>query len=264
VAGSPREEQCGRVLTVHAVVGVAVVALGLVLTPGPNMIYLVSRSITQGLGVALGFGVYLAAATAGMTAIFAAVPAAYLGLKIAGAAYLLYLAWQALRPGGTNAFAPTAHPADPPRRLFVMGLVTNLLNPKIAVLYVALLPQFVDPARGSIALQSLTLGAVQIAIALPSTPSSCSPPDASPVPWPAIPGGCGPNASSWGRSSPGWPSGCSPSAPAPSPPPDGGSGGASRVRARRPARRGRPMGRPGRAPSPSPPRGRRGTRRSRR
>ena len=77
-------EQSGRLLTVPAVIGVAVVALGLVLTPGP-MIYLVSRSITQGrlaglvslLGVAVGFGVYLAATTAGMTAIFAAVPTAH-------------------------------------------------------------------------------------------------------------------------------------------------------------------------------------------
>ena len=157
-----------------AVAGIAVVALGLVLTPGPNMIYLVSRSITQGrraglislLGVAVGFLVYLAAVTAGLAAVFIAVPAAYTALKLAGAAYLLYLAWQALRPGGVNAFAPRDLPVDGSRRLFVMGLVTNLLNPKIAVLYVSLLPQFVDPARGSVALQSLTLGLVQIAIAL--------------------------------------------------------------------------------------------------
>lgn len=157
-----------------AVAGIAVVALGLVLTPGPNMLYLVSRSITQGrragllslLGVAAGFGVYLTAAVAGIAAVFVAVPAAYAALKVAGAAYLLYLAWQALRPGGGNAFAPEPLPPDPAHRLVVMGLVTNLLNPKIAVLYVALLPQFVDPARGSVALQSLVLGATQIGIAL--------------------------------------------------------------------------------------------------
>ncbi|MDT7559293.1 MAG: hypothetical protein QOI68_3763, partial [Pseudonocardiales bacterium] len=154
--------------------GIGLVALGLVLTPGPNMIYLVSRSITQGrraglvslLGVAVGFLAYLAAATAGLAAIFTAVPAAYAALKIAGALYLLYLAWQALRPGGTPVFAPRPLPPDPARRLFAMGLVTNLLNPKIAVLYVALLPQFIDPGRGSIALQSLVLGSVQICMAL--------------------------------------------------------------------------------------------------
>lgn len=157
-----------------AVAGIALVALGLVLTPGPNMLYLVSRSITQGrragllslLGVALGFAVYLAAAVAGLATVFTAVPAAYVALKVAGAVYLLYLAWQALRPHGRNAFAPEPLPPDPARRLVAMGLVTNLLNPKIAVLYVALLPQFVDPGRGAVALQMLLLGVTQIGIAL--------------------------------------------------------------------------------------------------
>lgn len=157
-----------------AMVGIGLVGLGLVLTPGPNMIYLVSRTITQGrraglvslLGVAAGFLVYLAAATAGIAGVFAAVPVAYDALKLAGGIYLLYLAWQALRPGRTSAFAPQPLPPDRPRRLFTMGLVTNLLNPKIAVLYVALLPQFIDPARGSIGAQSLVLGSLQICVAL--------------------------------------------------------------------------------------------------
>lgn len=161
-------------ITFGAAVGIGLVALGLVLTPGPNMIYLVSRTITQGraaglvslLGVAVGFAVYLAAAVAGLTAVFHAVPAAYTVLKFAGAAYLLYLAWQAVRPGGRAVFAAQELPVDAPRRLFLMGLVTNLLNPKIAVLYVSVLPQFVDAERGSIALQSLTLGGIQIVIAL--------------------------------------------------------------------------------------------------
>ena len=161
-------------ISLSAGVGMALVALGLVLTPGPNMIYLVSRSITQGraaglvslLGVAVGFLVYLAAAVAGIAAVFARVPVAYTVLKLAGAVYLLHLAWQAVRSGGTAVFAPKELPADGPRRLFVMGLVTNLLNPKIAVLYVSLLPQFIDPDRGSVALQSLALGGIQISIAL--------------------------------------------------------------------------------------------------
>ncbi len=157
-----------------AAIGIALVALGLALTPGPNMLYLVSRSITQGraagmislLGVAVGFLAYLAAAIAGITTIFFAVPAAYTALKLAGAAYLLYLAWQAVRPGAPGVFAPRELPQDPRRRLFLMGLTTNLLNPKIAVLYVSLLPQFVDVERGSVALQSLILGSIQIAIGL--------------------------------------------------------------------------------------------------
>jgi threonine/homoserine/homoserine lactone efflux protein len=162
------------VISLSALLGIAAVALGLVLTPGPNMIYLVSRSITQGrraglislLGVAAGFLVYLVAATAGITAIFAAVPALYTAVKIAGAAYLLWLAWNAVRPGGVAVFAPRSIPVDRPRRLFTMGMVTNLLNPKIAILYVALLPQFVDPTLGNVAAQSLLLGGTQIAVAL--------------------------------------------------------------------------------------------------
>jgi len=161
-------------VTTGALLGITAIALGLVLTPGPNMIYLVSRTLTQGrraglislTGVAAGFLVYLSAATAGLVAIFAAVPALYTAIKLTGAAYLLHLAWRTLRPGGTNVFDPQPLPPDTPGRLFTMGLVTNLLNPKIAVLYVSLLPQFLDPARGDVALQSLTLGSAQIAVAL--------------------------------------------------------------------------------------------------
>lgn len=157
-----------------AVAGVAVVALGLVLTPGPNMVYLVSRSVTQGrraglvslAGVAVGFGVYAAAASAGIAAVFTLVPALYTAVQVGGAAYLLWLAWQAVRPGGVSVFAPAAVPEHTTGRLFTMGLVTNLLNPKIAVLYVSLLPQFVDPARGGVAAQSLLLSAVQIVVAV--------------------------------------------------------------------------------------------------
>ncbi|WP_449065469.1 LysE family translocator [Planomonospora algeriensis] len=157
-----------------AVAGMAAVALGMVLTPGPNMVYLVSRSVAQGrraglvslLGVGGGLSVYLVAVVAGITAVFAVVPAAYTAIKLAGAAYLLWLAWCAVRPGGESVFAPRELPADRPVRLFAMGMVTSLLNPKIAVMYVSLLPQFVDPARGGVAGQSLVLGLTQIAVAL--------------------------------------------------------------------------------------------------
>ncbi|MBW0271217.1 lysine transporter LysE [Nocardia sp. MH4] len=161
-------------LQTTAVLGVGAAALGMVLTPGPNMMYLVSRTVAQGrraglislAGVAAGFGVYLLAAAAGITAVFAVVPGLYLGLKLAGACYLLWLAWQAVRPGGVSVFAPVDLPVDPARRLFTMGLVTNLLNPKIAIMYMALIPQFVDPERGALWLQSLSLGAIQITVAL--------------------------------------------------------------------------------------------------
>ncbi len=157
-----------------AAVGVLAVALALVLTPGPNMMYLVSRSITQGRragvislgGVAVGFLVYLVATNLGLSAIFVAVPELYVTVKLAGAAYLLWLAYQAFRPGGRSVFAPAALPPASPRRLFTMGLVTNLLNPKIAVLYLSLLPQFVDPARGHVLAQGFLLGGLQISVAL--------------------------------------------------------------------------------------------------
>ncbi|MVA26760.1 LysE family translocator [Agrobacterium vitis] len=150
----------------------ALICLGMALTPGPNMIYLVSRSICQGSmaglislgGVALGFLIYMLMSVLGITVLLMAVPYAYEALKLAGAAYLAYLAWQAVRPGGRSPFQVRELPKDSPRRLFAMGLVTNLLNPKVAVLYLSLLPQFIDPASGSVFLQSLLLGLTQIAI----------------------------------------------------------------------------------------------------
>lgn len=160
-------------ISFSAVLGVAAVALALVLTPGPNMMYLTSRSITQGrragvvslLGVAAGFLVYLTATNLGLSVLFEAVPVLYLALKVAGAAYLGWLAVKALRGRG-GAFVPGEPRHDRPRRLFAMGLLTNLLNPKIAVMYLSLIPQFVVPARGHVLAQGFLLGAVQIAVAL--------------------------------------------------------------------------------------------------
>ena len=152
----------------------ALVALGMALTPGPNMIYLISRSLCQGpaaglvslAGVALGFLVYMLSAAFGITALLLAVPFAYDALRIAGALYLAYLAWQALRPGGRSPFTVRNLPKDAPRRLFLMGFLTSLLNPKIAVLYLSLLPQFIDPAAGHVFSQSIVFGSVQIATSL--------------------------------------------------------------------------------------------------
>ena len=152
----------------------ALVALGMVLTPGPNMIYLVSRSITQGIGaglislggVALGFVFYMLCAAFGITALVMAVPYAYDALRFAGAAYLLYLAWQALKPGGRSPFHVRTLPVDSPRKLFAMGFLTNILNPKIAMLYLSLLPQFIDLSLGHVLGQSLVLGLTQIVVSV--------------------------------------------------------------------------------------------------
>ncbi|WP_329002649.1 LysE family translocator [Kribbella sp. NBC_00709] len=156
----------------EALLGIALVELGLVIVPGPNMIYLVSRSIVQGrraglislAGVGIGFLVYLLAASAGLATLFALVAEIYLTLKLAGAAYLLWLAWNALRPGGASVFATQELEPDRPRKLFGMGLLTCLLNPKIAILYISLLPQFLDPSRGHLGAQSLVLGLTQLTV----------------------------------------------------------------------------------------------------
>ncbi len=159
---------------ISALIGFALVSLGLALTPGPNMIYLISRSITQGAaagivslgGVALGFVFYMLCAAFGITALLFAVPFAYDALRFAGCAYLLWMAWQAIKPNGRSPFEVKPLAVDGPRKLFAMGFVTNLLNPKIAMLYLALLPQFIDPVAGSVLVQSLILGAIQIAISV--------------------------------------------------------------------------------------------------
>ncbi|BCZ82017.1 LysE family translocator [Paraburkholderia terrae] len=155
-------------------VAFAFVALGMALTPGPNMIYLISRSICQGRvaglislgGVALGFVVYMFCAAFGITALLLAVPFAYDTLRFGGALYLLYLAWQAVKPGGRSPFQVRDLPVDSPRKLFTMGFITNLLNPKIAVLYLSLLPQFIDPQHGSVLGQSLMFGVIQIVLSI--------------------------------------------------------------------------------------------------
>ena len=148
----------------------ALVCLGMVLTPGPNMIYLVSRSICQGRsaglislsGVAVGFLFYMSCAAFGITSLLLAVPFAYEALKIGGAIYLLWLAWQAVKPGGRSPFQLRDLSPDSPRKLFTMGLVTSILNPKIAVMYLSLLPQFLSPENGHVLVQSLMLGMTQI------------------------------------------------------------------------------------------------------
>jgi threonine/homoserine/homoserine lactone efflux protein len=148
-------------------------ALVLVLTPGPNMIYLISRSIAQGrvagvislLGVIVGFLFHMTAASFGLTAIFLALPYAYSVVKFCGAVYLLYLAWQAVKPGSRSPFDVQKNLYhDSRRKLFQMGLFTSMLNPKIAVFYMAILPQFIHPEKGSTLVQSLLLGLTQITV----------------------------------------------------------------------------------------------------
>lgn len=153
----------------------ALAAVLLVLTPGPNLLYLISRTLCQGraagvvslAGTTTGFLVHIIAAAVGLSAVFLAVPALYDIVRWAGAAYLLWLAWDAVRPSGSGGlFAPRALAPESRFTLFRTGVLTSILNPKVALFYLALFPQFVDPARGSVLVQSLLLGALQIAIAV--------------------------------------------------------------------------------------------------
>ncbi len=151
-----------------------VASVVLVLTPGPNLLYLVSRTLCQGrvaglvslAGTTTGFLVHVVAAAAGISAVFVAVPWAYELLRYAGAGYLLYLAFDAVRPQGAGLFALRRLPAAGPGRLYRMGVLTSILNPKVALFYVALFPQFVDPQRGSVLAQSLLLGSIQIVVSI--------------------------------------------------------------------------------------------------
>jgi threonine/homoserine/homoserine lactone efflux protein len=150
----------------------ALLSLGLAITPGPNMLYLVSRSLAQGnragmvsmVGCQFGSALIMVGAALGITAALLALPYAYDAMRLGGAAYLLWLAWQSVRPGGQPLFAPRPMPAESPARLFGVGVATAALNPKVALFYVAVLPPFIDPARGDVLLQGVVLGAVQIAV----------------------------------------------------------------------------------------------------
>lgn len=161
-------------LDLNHILGFALISLVMVITPGPNMIYLISRTICQGRlagfislsGIALGFVFYMLCASLGLTALVIAIPYAYDTIKIAGAIYLIWLAWKAVKPSGNSIFELRDLSTDSPLKLFWMGFLTNLLNPKIAVMYLSLLPQFIHPESGSVLLQSLQLGIVQIFISI--------------------------------------------------------------------------------------------------
>jgi threonine/homoserine/homoserine lactone efflux protein len=150
----------------------AALSLGLAVTPGPNMLYLVSRSLAQGTaagmislaGCQAGSLAIMICAAAGITAALMAIPYAWDVLRLGGAAYLAFLAWQCVRPGGQPLFAPRALPREPAARLFGVGFATAALNPKVALFYMAVLPPFLDPERGSLLAQAMILGLTQIIV----------------------------------------------------------------------------------------------------
>lgn len=143
------------------------------ITPGPNMAWLAALSLSRGwrtglaavAGVGLGLSVYGIAAALGVATIIENSPFLYQALRWGGVAYLLWLAWDAwstaddIRPEGN------IEDTDQHASAFRRGLITNLLNPKAAVFYVAMLPEFVNVAAGNVVAQTLTLSAIYVAIA---------------------------------------------------------------------------------------------------
>jgi len=143
-------------------------ALALNLTPGADMTYVVARSATQGrgagiaasMGIAAGSLVHSVLAALGVSALLQHLETAFLVVKYAGAAYLLYLAWKAIRAGNQAVAVDRTLARTSLWRAFGEGALTNLLNPKVALFILAFLPQFVDPAKGHPAVQILLLGAI--------------------------------------------------------------------------------------------------------
>ena len=146
----------------------------LLLTPGPAVFYIVTRSFHQGrragilsaAGIAVGTLVHVAAAALGVSALLAASALAFSTLKYLGAGYLIVLGIRRLRERGPDA-ADREPPRDPPSRIFGQGILVNILNPKTALFVLAFLPQFVDPRR-PVAVQILTLGLLFAAMGLAS------------------------------------------------------------------------------------------------
>jgi threonine/homoserine/homoserine lactone efflux protein len=154
----------------------ALAASVLVAIPGPNHLYIVTRSIAQGrrvglasaLGVETGTLVHISAATVGLSALVASSAMAFNALRFAGAAYLVYLGLRALLSDVEPAHDDGGAAAPSARRAYLDGVLVNVLNPKVALFFLAFLPQFVDPARGSASTQILVLGLVVFVIATTS------------------------------------------------------------------------------------------------
>ena len=145
----------------------------LIVVPGPAVLYIVARSIDQGrlagivsvLGIALGAVVHSLAAAVGITAVLAASALAFSTVKYLGAAYLIYLGITTLLKKPEVQENIVVEP-KPLWQIFRQGFVVNLLNPKTALFFLAFLPQFADPAHGSVPLQTFILGLIFVTIAL--------------------------------------------------------------------------------------------------
>ncbi|MFI6988702.1 LysE family translocator [Nonomuraea wenchangensis] len=150
--------------------------LGLLVVPGPAVLYIVTRSVAQGrgaglisvLGVHAGSVVHVAAAALGLSALLAASATAYAVVKWGGIAYLVWLGVRNLVRRGGGGEEVVEPPAQSKRRLFWEGVVVNVLNPKTAIFFLAFLPHFTDPAAGPVGPQILLLGLLWIVLGMAS------------------------------------------------------------------------------------------------
>ncbi|WP_233833784.1 LysE family translocator [Paraburkholderia sp. ZP32-5] len=146
----------------------------LTMTPGPDMLLIASRTVSQGrsagfaslAGILVGTYCHAMAAAFGLSRLFLAVPIAYDVVRFAGATYLLYLAWKTFRASPVLSTPERYEARFPTRKIFRQGLLTNLLNPEMALFVLALFPQFVRPQDGAVAFQILTLATVLNCIGL--------------------------------------------------------------------------------------------------
>lgn len=153
---------------------VSLTSLVLAITPGPDMIYIATRSIAQGrsagivsaLGVHTGVFVHTFAAALGLSALIAASALAFSIVKYAGAAYLIYLGVRTLL-SNPETLEVTSNERSKLGEIFRQGLITNVLNPEVVLFFLAFLPQFVDPAAGNATTQIFLLGLVMVVVTLP-------------------------------------------------------------------------------------------------
>ena len=145
----------------------------LAIAPGPDNLYVLAQSALHGhrtgllitLGLCTGLMVHISAVALGVATLVTTSAVAFTALKVFGAGYLLYLAWQAFR-AGSSVMPESGGPRLGGFSCYARGVIMNISNPKVAIFFVAFLPQFADPSRGPVALQIVWLGAVFLVTAL--------------------------------------------------------------------------------------------------
>ncbi|OWY40028.1 lysine transporter LysE [Xenophilus sp. AP218F] len=156
------------ILTLQQALAFLAAAMLITLSPGPDNLMVLSQGIAKGrrqgmafgLGCAIGCLNHTVLAALGVSALIAASPLAFLALKIAGGAYLVYLGWQTIRSPGASFDVSARGEAGSLAATFRRGLIANAINPKVVLFFLAFLPQFVNPAQGSVGLQTAALGAL--------------------------------------------------------------------------------------------------------